>query len=160
MKHAKVCTCTLGLALASLIAHASESPAVYVALHIEQQPVRAALKEFSAQSGVQVLLRVDNLSVEGVLTPRIYATLAVHTALDRLLQNTGLRYEFVNDRAVRVTAAATGPAVSVRPPSGLGDASPTLTSSLRPGLRNNSTPSRASTRIFSATPNGRATYAT
>jgi hypothetical protein len=99
----------MGLALASLMAQAAEAPAPRVALKIEAQPVRAALKEFSAQSGVQVLVRVDNISVDAVLAPKVEGDLTAQAALTRILQNTGLTYEFINDRTVRVSAAAGQP---------------------------------------------------
>jgi iron complex outermembrane recepter protein len=109
MKNLKAPFVALGLALAASTAvHAGDAPAVRVALKIEPQPVRAALKEFSQQSGVQVLLRVDNISVEGVLAPQVNGELTVQAALDRLLSNTGLKYEFVNERTVRVAKEEEG----------------------------------------------------
>jgi hypothetical protein len=99
----------MGLALASLMTQAAEPPPVQVAVNVDAQPVRAALREFSAQSGVQVLLRVDNISVEGVLASKVEGELTAQAALTRLLQNTGLTYEFINDRTVRVSAIAGPP---------------------------------------------------
>src|SRR6516225_866511 len=99
----------MGLALASLMTQAAEPPPVQVAVNVDAQPVRAALREFSAQSGVQVLLRVDNISVEGVLASKVEGELTAQAALTRLLQNTGLTYEFINDCTVRVSAIAGPP---------------------------------------------------
>jgi hypothetical protein len=105
MKYAKVGFCAFGLALACLVAHAAgDAPAVQVALKIDPQPVRVALKEFSSQSGLQVLLRVDNISVDGVLAGKVDGRLTAQAALSQLLRNTGLTYEFVNDRTVRISA--------------------------------------------------------
>jgi hypothetical protein len=58
---------------------------------------------------VQVLLRVDNISVDGVLAPKVEGDLTAQAALTRILQNTALAYEFINDRTVRVSAAAGQP---------------------------------------------------
>ena len=87
--------------LAGAAAHAGD-PAAQVSLNISVQPLRAALKELSDQAGVQLLLRVDNIAVDAVMTPTINGKLTVEDALDRLLQNSGLEYEFVSDRLVRI----------------------------------------------------------
>jgi hypothetical protein len=103
MKHAKLPFYALGLALVCLMARAG-APSAQVSFRIDQQPVRAALKEFSAQSGLQVLLRVDNISLDGVLAGKVDGELTAQAALSQLLHNTGLTYEFVNDRTVRISA--------------------------------------------------------
>jgi iron complex outermembrane receptor protein len=116
VKYIHALLCGLSLALSGLI-HADEAPTTRVTLHIEPQPVRAALKAFSDQTGVQVLLRVDNISVDRLMAPRINGELTVKAALDRLLRNSGLKYEFVNDRTVRISAAVDPPPTSASRPS-------------------------------------------
>ena len=105
MKYVRALVYGLSFMLSSLTAYADEAPTTRVTLHIQPQPVRAALKEFSDQSGVQVLLRVDNISVEGVMSPRINGELTVQAALNQLLRSTGLKYEFINPHTVRISSA-------------------------------------------------------
>jgi hypothetical protein len=112
VKYVHALVCGLSLTLSGLTAHADEAPTTRVALHIEPQPVRAALKAFSDQTGVQVLLRVDNISVDQLVAPRIDGQLTVRAALDRILRNSGLKYEFVNDRTVRISVAVEAPPIS------------------------------------------------
>ena len=85
-------------------APAQPSP-LKVAVNIEAQPIRAALKALGEQTGLQILYRSDDLSINGVTTPRIAGELSVQEALDRLLVNTGLKYEFINKHTIRISAA-------------------------------------------------------
>ena len=71
---------SVSLCLLAVAAHAGNAPA-RVALNIEPQPVRAALKELSDQAGVQVLLRVDNISLDGVMAPKVSGTLTMQIKL-------------------------------------------------------------------------------
>lgn len=84
------------------VALAEPSAAAKVALNIERQPVRAALKELSDQAGVQVLMRVDNISVDGVMAPKVSGEWTVGEALKRILDGTGLGFEFVGEKTVRI----------------------------------------------------------
>lgn len=80
---------------------AREQPAL--SLEIPAQPLREALNEFGRQSGLQVVFiqtDVDASLVAGGLA----GTYSVQEALERLLANTGLRYEFLNERTVAVRA--------------------------------------------------------
>ena len=94
------CTCVQ----AQNAAPAQPSPPK-VAVNIEAQPIRAALKALGEQTGLQILYRTEELSINGVTTPRIAGELSAQEALDRLLVNTGLRYEFINKHTVRISAA-------------------------------------------------------
>jgi iron complex outermembrane receptor protein len=76
-----------------------------VAVNIEAQPIRAALKALGEQTGLQILIRSEDLSINGMTTPRVAGELSVQEALDRLLVNTGLKYEFINKHTVRISAA-------------------------------------------------------
>jgi iron complex outermembrane recepter protein len=76
-----------------------------VIVNIDSQPLRGALRAFGEQTGIQVLFRSDNLSVDGVITPRVAGELSPEEALDRLLGKTGLKYEFVNRHTVRILRA-------------------------------------------------------
>lgn len=72
-----------------------------VEFRIDAPTMVAALIQFSHQSGLQLMFPtagVQNLAarkVQGELTPR--------AALDVLLQDSGMKYEFVNARTVSVT---------------------------------------------------------
>ncbi len=94
-----------GIMLAALACVAAGAQQTVV-FNIEPQPLRAALKEFGEQAGLQVLLRMEGAKTEGVVAPQVSGQLSAREALDRLLANTGLAYEFVNERTVRVGAAA------------------------------------------------------
>jgi outer membrane receptor protein involved in Fe transport len=87
---------------------ADESPTganVRVALNIKAQPVREALQAFGEQTGLQVLFRSEGVSVEGVKAASVSGELPAGEALTKMLAKTGLKYEFVNDKTVRVAAA-------------------------------------------------------
>src|SRR5882724_5618975 len=58
-----------------------------VAVNIAAQPIRAALKALGEQTGLQILIRSEDLSINGVTTPRIAGELSAQEALDRLLVN-------------------------------------------------------------------------
>jgi TonB-dependent receptor len=76
-----------------------------VTVNIDSMPIREALKAFGEQSGLQILFRSEDTSLNGVTAPRVAGELSVQEALDRMLVNTGLRYEFVNKRTVRISTA-------------------------------------------------------
>src|SRR5688572_13343132 len=77
---------------------------IRVAVNVKPQPMRAALKDLGAQAGVQILFRVEDVAPGGKAAPGVSGELSVQEALDRLLADTGLKYEFVNERTVRVSA--------------------------------------------------------
>ena len=71
-------------------------------LDISSQPLESALHEFAAQSGLQLLFS----SEETAMRQSAYAVVGVHTpreALDHLLADTGLKYEYVNSRTVAIS---------------------------------------------------------
>jgi len=86
---------------------------------IAAQPLAPALSEFAAQTGLQ-LVYVSEIAATQVSkgAPR---GLAVPDALQRLLEGTGLRFEFMNDRTVRIFAGS-----SCASPSGCAGAATAL----------------------------------
>jgi iron complex outermembrane recepter protein len=76
-----------------------------LAFDIPPQPLSDALAIFGRQAGLQVLLRETMTSGEQIATPAIHGQFSVEEVLERLLANTGLRYEFVDTRTVRVALA-------------------------------------------------------
>ncbi|MBL8271140.1 TonB-dependent receptor [Steroidobacter sp.] len=93
-----------------------------IVLDIKAQPVRQALQAFGEQTGLQVLFRSEGVSLDGVTSLGVSGKLSTREALDRLLRQTGLQYEFINQRTVRISAIA---ATSSRAPN----LTPNLTSS-------------------------------
>lgn len=76
-----------------------------VSFQIEAQPIRLALQQFGQQSGLQVSMRLNGKAAEEFKVPAVRGELTAQQALDLMLANSGLKYEFVNDRAVRISAA-------------------------------------------------------
>ncbi len=89
-----------------------------VTVDIKAQPVREALQAFGEQTGLQVLFRSEGTSVDGMTAPAVSGHLSAGEALERLLANSGLKYEFVNERTVRIAS----PSALERPVSMDGDA--------------------------------------
>jgi iron complex outermembrane receptor protein len=90
------------LALLCHAAHAVDPPPPRVALTIEQQPLRTALKSLADQTGLQIIWREENVSADGMTSPRLVGEMSPQEALDKLLVNSGLTYRFLNDRTVRI----------------------------------------------------------
>jgi outer membrane receptor protein involved in Fe transport len=86
-------------------------PAAYQ-LNIGAQPMDDALNEFARQSGLQVILQTAE--VKGIKAPKVEGTFTVQDALGRLLENSGLEFEYLNERtvAVRPKAAVQGKAAA------------------------------------------------
>src|SRR5260221_12603797 len=59
-----------------------------LAVNIEAQPIRDALKAFGEQTGLQILIPSQDLSLNGGTTPPVAGELSVPKALARLLGNT------------------------------------------------------------------------
>src|SRR5436190_1529039 len=69
---------------------------------IQAQPVGDALNEFASQSGYQVLF-LSKLGKD-VKTAGVQGTLPPEQALQKLLEGSGLKYEFINERTVTIRA--------------------------------------------------------
>ncbi len=94
----------LAQCLALLLCGATAAQSPRVSLDIQPQPVRAALQAFGDQTGMQVLYRIGDVSKDGVTSAAVRGELSAREALERLLANTGLKYEFINERTVRISA--------------------------------------------------------
>ena len=70
-----------------------------VALNIEPQPVGEALNELGRQTGLVII--VYSAVGRGVSAPRITGKLTAEHALDQILANTGLRYEYLDAKTGR-----------------------------------------------------------
>ena len=84
---------------------------------IAAQPLAQALSEFATQTGLQVVY-VSGIAATQT-SNRAPRGLAAPDALQRLLEGTGLRFEFLNDRTVRIfsESSCTLPSACAGPPS-------------------------------------------
>jgi len=99
---------------------AAQSPSSVKNLSIPAEPLANALNDLAQQSGLQVMFaselvaRLKSPEVKGALTPT--------EALQRLLTNTGLRYEFVNPQTITIVGPepkpTAPPAETKAPPAG------------------------------------------
>jgi outer membrane receptor for ferric coprogen and ferric-rhodotorulic acid len=100
---------SFGWAFLCSAALAQEPEARALAFNIQAQPVDHALKVFAGQSGLQVLFHVEGVQIPaGLNSAALNGTYTPEVALEQLLSNTGLRYEFINPRTVTIRAALTG----------------------------------------------------
>lgn len=77
-------------------------PTAPMALTIEAAPVGDALNDLARQTGLQIMLFAD--VSKGITTPKLSGTYTPAAALEKLLQGTGLSYEFISANSVAVRA--------------------------------------------------------
>lgn len=77
---------------------------------ISAQPVASALDAFSRQTGLQVIYM--SRIAEGLMCAAIPAGLRSDVALHRLLDGTGLAFEFLNERTVTIMSSREEPATA------------------------------------------------
>ena len=85
MKKLAAHLCTAAALSLCWAAQSAAEEALRVALNIDSQPVRSALKDLGNQAGIQVLLRADNVSLNGMKTPQVSGEHTIKAALDELL---------------------------------------------------------------------------
>jgi outer membrane receptor protein involved in Fe transport len=103
--------CAAWSVLAAQAVAASTTPTLSSA--IAPQPLAQALSEFASQTGLQIIYVSDIAAAER--SRGASSGLAVREALELLLEGTGLRFEFLNERTVRIYAGES--AVLARPES-------------------------------------------
>jgi iron complex outermembrane recepter protein len=98
---------------------------------IAPQPLAQALSEFATQTGLQFIY-VSGIAANRVSKPAPRG-LPAADALQRLLADSGLHFEFLNDRTVRIFAGSTCtlPSSCVRPPFGAAALAPVRPSARR-----------------------------
>ena len=96
----------LSVALMTSAVAVAQDAAPRIDFSIAEQPLGSALTAFAKQARVQILSRDEDVLIAGKRASAISGELAVREALELLLANTGLSYEFVNARTVRITADA------------------------------------------------------
>ncbi len=82
------------------VAHAQGAQEVPVKLDIQAQPIGEALNEFARQAGVQVILQTPD--AEGVTSERLVGEYKPRIALEKLLANSGLEFEYLNENTIAV----------------------------------------------------------
>src|SRR5690606_35197473 len=93
-----------------------------VSLDISEQPLNQALAAFAQQAGLQVVF-YSKLG-EAIRAPSLKGRFTPESALRRLLENTTLRYEFLDEQTVAIrarvregmpAAGGDGPLPAIRP---------------------------------------------
>jgi outer membrane receptor for ferric coprogen and ferric-rhodotorulic acid len=96
---------SIALAFLCGVAVAQDPVSRTIPFNIQAQPVDHALKAFAGQSGLQVLFHVEGVQIPaGLNSPALNGSYTAEVALEQLLSNTGLRYEFINARTVTIRA--------------------------------------------------------
>ncbi len=75
-----------------------------VTVNIDRQPMEAALNTFATQTGLQLLFHVEEIITPGLTAQRVVGTLPPEQALQQLLRDSGLSFEFINSRTVSIRA--------------------------------------------------------
>src|SRR5689334_2453938 len=104
----KLVVASFWIALACIDAHAQ--PAVWLASPIAPQPLAAALREFAAQTGLQLIYVSDVAATQE--SKGCSGGVSAQEALERLLEGSGVQFEFINDRTVRIFAGHAEAALS------------------------------------------------
>src|SRR5687768_15529318 len=96
---------SLVIGLPAVWAAAPPSPAATtnhsVQVSIPAQPMPQALDEFARQTGMQVVFATEDVA-GGITAPKVIGTYRPAEALERLLADSGLEFEFINSRTVAV----------------------------------------------------------
>jgi iron complex outermembrane receptor protein len=99
----------MGLLIAWLCAPAAELPGSkeQVEFRINAPTMVAALIQFSQQAELQLVFPTDGAS--GIAAPKVEGSLTPRAALEQLLKDSGLTFQFVNARTVSVVPKAAQP---------------------------------------------------
>jgi iron complex outermembrane recepter protein len=93
-----------GILAACGLAHAQGAEEVAVKLDIQAQPIGEALNEFARQAGLQIILETPD--AEGVTSAQLVGEYKPRAALEKLLANSGLQFEYLNENTVAVRRIA------------------------------------------------------
>ena len=108
-----ICASAAFVAVAATVSNASESTALSVA--IPAQPLAKALEDLRHQTGLQ-LIYVSSV-IGNQRSQSVAAGLTADEALTGLLQGTGLRFEHLTSRSVRIFAATSSVATATKAPA-------------------------------------------
>src|SRR5512145_647313 len=98
-----VCNLLAICATSGLLVFSRAEASAQLSYDIAAQPLAQALSEFATQTGLQ-LVYVSEIAATRV-SSRAPRGLPADDALQRLLAGTGLRFEFLNDRTIRIFVA-------------------------------------------------------
>lgn len=124
MRTVRCAALTIALTTFSAITGSQAAGLMRVAFHIEQQPVRKALRQWAEQTGLQVVFSDIGSTLDQKTAQSVKGELEPEAALKRMLEKTDLKYEFVTERMVRVSNATEGLSVSAQSDPGQMDAVP------------------------------------
>lgn len=97
-----------GLLLVTVLACAGEpAAATPVKLDIKSQPMADALNQWAQATGFQVIFPEESATAK-LVSPEVRGRYVPVVALTKLLENSGLRYEYLNKRTVSVKVAQVG----------------------------------------------------
>ncbi len=100
---------TLVVCLTSLILagpmHLARANDAAIALDIPAQSLGAALRQFAEQTGLQLVYETELAA--GLHSPRVQGQLTTREALQKLLDGTGLQFQFLGERTVALSAKLT-----------------------------------------------------
>ena len=112
-----ICTPAALLDAPATLAQAFEPTALTA--DISAEPLAQALEAFARQTGLQLVY------VSGVVRDQrshaVSAGLSANEALTRILQGTGLKFEYLTPRSIRILAAVVGPPRETAPMTRAGD---------------------------------------
>jgi iron complex outermembrane receptor protein len=100
-----ICTPAALLDAPATLAQTVEPSAL--AAGIPAEPLAEALEAFARLTGIQLVYVSDVL--RGQRSHAVPSGLGVHDALARMLEGTGLKFEYLTSRSIRILAAAVGP---------------------------------------------------
>jgi outer membrane receptor protein involved in Fe transport len=124
----------LGHCLGSMSAQAQPLPTPFVS--IAPQPLAQALATFAKQTGLQIVYVSG--SIAGATSKGAPTGLSPAETLSRLLDGTGLTFEFLNQRTVRIFRGKAVPQVTMSPGGGAGQSPEgTTTAAARPDAASN-----------------------
>ncbi len=95
---------------------AQQPASAEVTFDIDSQPIGDAINAFAAQTGLQVVLRVESIP-HGLTAPKVAGSLTPAAALRQLLKGTGLEYEYLDERTIAIVAPKSKAQASAAPVS-------------------------------------------
>src|SRR5688500_6680197 len=96
------------LLLAHITAAAAGDELKPVSVSIPAQPMRAALAQLAEQTGLQLIYPSD--IAEHLTAPALNGSYTPRAALERLLADSPLAFEFLNDRTAAISSTSRGAA--------------------------------------------------
>lgn len=106
LSHALLLALGLASSVPVSLAATGSQPVAPVALSIAAQPLEIALQNFAKQSGLQVIFATE--LTRDLVAPAVQGSYTPEAALQLLLRDSRLQFEFVNERTVRISDNAAG----------------------------------------------------